>query len=320
MYTQLLSELSLSYRTYFESELAIKILTNLHNISTVNKISQKLATTLKTYKPHIINYLNHVSAENKQKFLSELYDEDFFGRLPNATSDLVASIDNIIETLTDKGAKSSQVMQLHCIVFYRLLFPLEKIMGENTLLAHTSAPKLNYSNHSFFAESRTMRQEAVGQVKPTRQYGFGRHPVFNKWLGQDAETHIRAYDKFILNKHAEFVKSSEANLIPIIAGPSGHTSTLLHGAMHFIDLSLVELHEYALACFGFLGSSGNHSFHEVMLVARAFGINYQDGNYLSAISIEVQQQPFFKQLQDKFPQYLESPAIQHDYPRCGASK
>ena len=92
--------------------------------------------------------------------------------------------------------------------------------------------------------------------------------------------------------------------MPFVAGPSGHTATLMTGAMKLGLKTQEELKEYALACFVFLAAAGNHSLHEVMTIARQAGVAYIDGNYASCLPKTFAETDIYRQLEAIFPQFV----------------
>src|SRR3990167_2484141 len=124
-------------------------------------------------------------------------------------------------------------------------------------------------------------------IKSTTQLGISRHPVFIKMLEKSDKNHTRAMEKYTPDYKTTFFKSALEKNIPIFCGPSGHTGSLMLGAKLYGDLTSEQLKEYALVSFAFLAAGGNHSFHEVMVVAALVGVDFKVGNYAESIPLSI---------------------------------
>ena len=140
----------------------------------------------------------------------------------------------------------------------------------------------------------------------SKAIGIANHPVFYQRLDNKTDNHSRAADRFTPNPSSTFFKSANDNIMPFVAGPSGHTATFIKGAMRLGINNQEELKAYSLAVFAFLTGGGNHSFHEVMTVAREIGgIDYKDGNYFSVLPDCYLESKEIAKLNDEFDQYVE---------------
>lgn len=96
--------------------------------------------------------------------------------------------------------------------------------------------------------------------------------------------HLRARDCFTQDKSMKMTAEQKGQIAPFVAGASGHTGTLLLGAKLYGNLNQSELKDYTLNVFAFLTAGGNHSYEEVMVVAKQLGITEHSAEYLSELA------------------------------------
>lgn len=65
--------------------------------------------------------------------------------------------------------------------------------------------------------------------------------------------------------------------MPVVAGPSGTTDRMLT-ALNFLGLS-DQADNFRLGLLGWMLTSNDHSFHEIMSVSKSFGLEYEEGPY-----------------------------------------
>ncbi|WP_196893681.1 ADP-ribosyltransferase domain-containing protein [Aureivirga marina] len=65
--------------------------------------------------------------------------------------------------------------------------------------------------------------------------------------------------------------------MPVVAGPSGTTDRMLR-ALKFLGNPVSPL-DFRLALLGWMLTSNDHSFHEIMAVSKSFGLPYEPGSY-----------------------------------------
>lgn len=105
---------------------------------------------------------------------------------------------------------------------------------------------------------------------------------YNKDVHGEGEM-VRGTDRFVSVESNAFVQAARTILDMPISGTglSGSATDLFACAKLF---GLAEREDFALATFSFFAKAGAHTFHEVMLMAKATGFNaYVPGDYLSAI-------------------------------------
>ena len=89
----------------------------------------------------------------------------------------------------------------------------------------------------------------------------------------------RGMDSFTMDETKAFVQRARLKLdMPVVAGISGTTAELVNCAMT-MGLGGTDLHNYALACMGFLIGGGNHSFVEIATVLAAAGLPVDPDTY-----------------------------------------
>ena len=290
---EVFKELTLRYREFFESRLAVELLHSTEPFSSVQSVSENIMTFMTANKRQV-----EALIRDNPSIISELR-EPYFGGLYTATAEVneTAVFDDILRVLNDHQADLSCVMQLHCLFIHRIYRPL-------TDDAALSALHESLHPAEFFSADNRARQ--IGDHLPiaTQQWGFAKNKVYAMKLGHSAPLHVRGVDKFTPVKESAYFSFTQAHQLPFACGPSSHTSSLMLGAKLYGELSADALQEYALISFAFLAAGGHHSFHEVMTVARLAGVDYQPGAYASCIPPSVQTTSLYKSLRQEFPQFL----------------
>jgi hypothetical protein len=296
------NELKLRYREFFESRLAVFLLGKTELFSAVRKISLIILNYMQSYQQKILKQLFMDS-----KIRKELYEVSYFGHLPHDESVALLPekiVADMQATLQDEHAPLSQIMQIHSIFVYRLYDHLEEANHKEELAK-------KYFTEEERSNSRLEREE---KVSLTTQLGISNHPVFKKLTGQDQQPHARAVDRFAPNVSSAYCQEMIKHNLPFIAGKSGHTRSLLLGALLYGNFDSDEIKEYVLAIFVFLAAGGNHSFHEVMQVANKVGVPCDMQNYSASLPRSFVNSDNYKVLSGIFPEYLEErevPLMQH---------
>jgi hypothetical protein len=289
-------DLQSRYREFFESKLAVLLLDKTELFAAVRKISTAILNFMNDNKQKIVKQLFM-----EPKILHELYDTRYFGHLSHDT-DTVPLPEKIASdmqmVLQDEQAPLSQVMQIHSIFVYRLYDHVQE-KNRREEVAKQYFPEAQHSS------GHSDRVEREDKVSLTKQFGISRHPVFKKLIGEDKVVHARAVDRFVPNMASSYCQEMSSCHIPFAAGRSGHTRTLLTGALLYGDFSGEEFKEYALAIFVFLAAGGNHSFYEVMQVAKLVGVPCDKENYRVSLPSSFQASESYKMLSRIFPEYLD---------------
>jgi len=274
-------ELKTEYKALFESKLAVSILQNPTSLPAVAKISNIIA---KIIEDNIETALELVT-EN-EKIAKELFDIKYFGRIEkdeDITAEIIIS--KILEILKDKNAALDKTMQVHAIFRYRMLPLLRSLKDDSP--KHISE-RIRKNNKS----------------KLTNNYGISQNKVFKKMVGNGKYAHAQALGMFAIDPASNFFKITENKNIPFVAGPSGHTVSLMSGALIYGITDHEELKQYALAAFAFLTAGGNHSFHEVMIAANTVArVPFEVNNYAINIPNGLQHTDCFQKIAQQFPEY-----------------
>ena len=295
---QLIKELKIQQHAYFESKLAEYGLTEV-SYESVYQVSQVIHDYLVQHKDKVIDLI-----KTNQKITDELR-EPFFGHLYQKKEKVTAEtvFTDFIQVMKKPSGALATAMQMHCIFEYRLFdnieFDAHKRLVKKEML-ETLKPT------SLFAPNVRGRLDTVRPASETKKMGIVKNPVLAKKISDRKESHLRAVDRFMPDESALFVVEAEQHGMPIVAGRSGHTASLLSGAKTYGELNTEQATEYAWACFVFLAAGGNHSFHEVMSIAALAGVPYQTGNYVSAIPASLKTTGFFGKMLMEFPQYLDA--------------
>jgi hypothetical protein len=307
------NELKLRYREFFESRLAVFLLGKTELFSAVRKISLSILNYMESYKQKILKQLFIDS-----KIRKELYEVSYFGHLPHDESVALLPekiVADIKATLQDEHAPLSQVMQIHSIFVYRLYDHLAEANHKQEVA------KKYFTEDECTEEQGCNRLEREEKVPFTTQLGISKHPVFKKLTGQDQKPHARAIDRFLPKVSSVYCQEMIKHNLPFVAGKSGHTRTLLLGALLYGNFNSDEIKEYVLAIFVFLAAGGNHSFHEVMQVASKVGVPCDMQNYSVSLPSSFVNSDNYKVLSRIFPEYLDviSTSLQPAEPRPSGS-
>ena len=261
--TKMHKQLNLRYKEYFESIIATDLLKEPMLFSSVQKVSTAIIRMMDNNKIQVISLIAQTP-----RIIIEL-KEPFFGSCYQENDDVSAEevFNTMYSMMSNTQANLSTVMQMHCIFVHRIYDHLE-----TNPLKENFVSKI-FPDSLFNSECRGRKEICPAKTNPTHQLGIARHSVFAGMVGVSLKKHLRAIDRFALNQTSDFVMAAEKNRLPVVCGPSGHTGSLMLGAKLYGNLNADQLKEYALVSFAFLTAGGNHSFHEVMMVAALAGIN-----------------------------------------------
>ena len=311
-------DLQIRHREFLESKLAIDLLKCAKHFISVKKISAAIVKLITSNRKVIIDAIAELqkikNAEEiknaKDKTESEIiaeFREPYFGSCYAKKEEVTvdAALNKMLSILNDENPDLSQVMQVHGIFAYRIYNLIEKRNEKSEFVSNLSFDSL------FSKENRERKTDP--NVKPTIDLGITHHPVFIKMLEKSDKKHVRAVDKCtLINHNSAFFKSAEEKILPVFCGPSTHTKSLMLGAKWYGDLAADELKEYACAAFAFLTAGGNHSFYEVMVVAKLFGVDFQSNDYSSIIPSSIKATAIYKNLIQRFPGFLNSEPLSEE--------
>lgn len=296
-----LKELKEERAKFFEAKLAETFLDCCTNLASTKKVSSAIIKLLINNKDRVLGILED------NKIRDELYNEKIYGHLDIDSVDSITPIkiyNQLIETLTQSDYKIIQIVNIHSVFIHRIF---DKIASEQQ--KDQKAPlvsKLFSSN--LFSEDNRGRTQIKFDFDLIKSSGANRSRFFTKKL-QETQTHAPAFLRFAADEQSSFFRTITKLGMPLIAGASGHTGSFLLGALLYGDLTQKELREYCFTCALTLIQGGNHSLHEIMIVAQQVNIPYQAGNYLSAIPDIIQQQSEFLNLCSEFSEFLDQPNL-----------
>lgn len=296
------AEVSLSEKAFLESRLAITLALKPDLFPTVAKISALILECIRVNRAQIIEVFS--KSENTTEFdglVRELYRDDKRGALGAITKpdgDIsIETVLNDIELALKNPTNLINIMPIHATVGFRITRILFKDDFKCTWDSFSSV----------LQEISTIRTAArTGPIPDndlplTQQLGICRDAETCERLNALSETdelskhidlaHRNSLQRFTINTQSTLLKEKFQGDVPLVAGLSTHTLTLLTSALvcekrflkdnHF---SKTELNEYALAYFSYFATAGYHSFHEVMAVAAAvLEMPYVPTSYLDNI-------------------------------------
>lgn len=290
----IINELQTRHKEFFESQLATHLLKHPEYFPSVGKISEKITRLMERHKNKVIDIIKQTPK------ITEELQEPYFGASLGSEQPITAQTvyENILAVLSGQHRDLSNVIQVHCIFIHRIYDHLEQ-PAHKADLVNTLFPL------SLFNNEYRGRKEKPSKPSTTHAQGITQNSFFSKKIEAHEKAHLRALDKFEPNQDSNFTKSAMEHNLPIVCGPSGHTGSLMLGAKLYGELTADELKEYALASFSFLTSGGNHSFHEVYLIANLLGVTYEMNNYAASIPETIAEAETMQPLKSNFPMYLK---------------
>ncbi len=124
------------------------------------------------------------------------------------------------------------------------------------------------------AWSRTKKDESSDQLSLT---GFEQNRLNNNPLGSEFLPWVEGAEVWDINEENAWVKQARALSMPLAGGVSGTTNRMMQNSV--LLKSGVPKSHVRLAAMGYLIPIKAHSFHEIMVSARANGVPYTDGEY-----------------------------------------
>ncbi|KTD53692.1 hypothetical protein Lsan_4102 [Legionella santicrucis] len=301
MKDEVIHELKTKYHEYFESKLAGFLIKNAQNFYSMQKISKAILLLLNENKSDVIKAIDELKVIKK-----ELYEVSFYGHLSGGNKLTAPDIfAQIIKVLSDEYSDFSSIMLIHSVFNHHIFDQLSK-QSMNESEEAFKQRKVQISKKIYAGDTfKNRRNEIEIKHETTTHVGINKNKAFSNRVKDKTTEHEKAMYKMVPILSSGFFKAISDMDYPFISGPSGHTALLLHGAMLYGNLSHDELKEYSLACYAFLTAGGNHSFHEVMLIAKKLGVAYEDGVYQNFFSAEIKKSSQYQDLANEFPEFLE---------------
>lgn len=290
----LIQALPIHYKEYFESKFAIALLKQPNLFPAVKQVSNQICQIFKANSAAVTKLI-----QEQKTIQHELFGEKFFGRMHiSENSDLTPQkiMDRMLAIL-EKHEDLSQIMQIHSIYLHRMHDAITH-STEMSSLKQKFYPEFLFKDRG--RKSTSEKASSSQSVKLSKKLGIVRDTVFSTLIEEHKETHECAIDVFKPDPQSHFVTDMVKNNNPFGTGVSGHTVTFMLGAKKFA----VDLQEYALATFAFLTAGGNHSFHEVMIVAKEMGVVYEVNNYACSLPETIRNSSAIEQLAQEFPEFI----------------
>lgn len=278
------AELITKYKAFFESKLAITLLNQPEILPAVHEVSKAIINLIQIHKKDVL-----LQIQKNSKITLELFDTRYFGRLPNTADNPENILNLVLEKLNNAKTDLSEQLQIHAIFTYRIypeLNIVEKVSKQISV-------------------DRARKENKEKEIKLSKQLGITNHPVFSKKIG-DGPEHLPAVGRFIPDTHSYYYHLCDGLNIPFVAGPSGHTASLIQGALTYGLDDTEKLTQYALAIFVFLTAGGNHSFNEVFFVANKIAhVPFKIDCYGTSFPLSFKQSSCYQKLFKQFPEFLE---------------
>lgn len=290
-------ELKISFKENFETLFSTKLLYDNEIKKVVHKISNLVSELLKDNLNAVVTLIQTNPVIREHIFQSEYFGHSNLSGEKYSNPESVVSL--ILGILNDPKASLIHVMHLQWIVIHDLYDKLENKSAFKNCANKNEIVKKIFFNDLF---NPKRRYEIPTDNALTAIFGINRN-LFFKNKASRGDVHFPAMKKFLPNENSDFYKMTEKNSLPFVSGPSGHTGSFLLLAK-LCDLNPMELNIYALACFAFLTCGGNHSFHEVMIIANILGVPFEIGNYEVSIPESIKSSPLYRELQQFFPEFL----------------
>lgn len=278
-------ELKSSYRGYFESKLALALGQEEVCFKTVSRLSLALKNLLVENSEEALAILAKKPAISK-----ELYHPHYFGSVTAVGQDPQTILEDLVARLSLSSANLVGQLHIHSVFARHFFDELTVHQAKGLSIAHVGSDR-----------GRKVVNQAV---KPSLRLGIARLSIFNQRLGKSAQEHLSGIDEFGPDFKSPFYLAMAGKDLPFVSGASGHTVKLLSLAKQTLDLPDEELKEYALACFAYLAAGGNHSYHEVIQIAKEQGLAFGRGGYFDSLPKSFKASTACKALEAEFPQYL----------------
>jgi hypothetical protein len=270
-FNQVLKELVIRHREYFETQMAFTLIQDNGCIDSVKKISSQLIDIFQQYPAEINDIIL-----NQPKVLTDLYSQDLYGHLTRAAD--VSPYHQMILALKNASINPIEALHVHMVFIHRIY-------------DHLSLAKINAAQKQHWVEKifnanlfyDRSRKEISSVTQSSYKNGICQAKFFNKKIDR-ASTHKPAKEKYKVDENSNFYKEALALSLPTVCGPSGHTGSLVLLAGILNSLNQDEWQDYALIVASFLVIAGCHSLHESMMVSKIAGVAYEYGSYHSMFS------------------------------------
>lgn len=277
---------------YFESRMAIGLSMHPEWFPSVTFISEFILQSIKINRSLIIDiFATDAGKRSLESIKIDLYRTELSGPLGAIVKDkdALATL-TIEEVLTDIEKRLDpsnppdnliQIMPVHATFAYRIARLLYADVYKEFEGRLSTVVK-------FIDEGKKgiKRKAAEKDIPITTQFGVSDSEELTTKINASIEaknlsskitnlTHKTSMQRFASDPSNPILQDFITNNLPVIAGPSTHTVSLLNAAMVYVKLkdTILNLMEYSFAYYCFMATAGYHTFHEVMSVATQCLIN-----------------------------------------------
>ncbi|MFO0355964.1 MAG: DUF4157 domain-containing protein [Sphingobacteriaceae bacterium] len=307
------ANLNNTLKVQFENELAMMIMAHIDYAAPV------IEHLTKSIKRYIDTKVKHKITSEEEELRKLIPTPDKFGTIFGRITDkLEANYTQYLDQILSEGGDLFSQIQLQAtfiseiydkdfvdITINKSLLPIVQNVNPKTyksdehlsLSDNTNIPYSQSHDDSRFKpgekESAYGKKGRDGDVPLTDKY-LGISPLKSEASASEAQSskppldapayYQRGTDYWTANEEAAFIQDARLNLdMPLTGtGASGTTAELLTCAK-LMGVGGKHLEAYFIGILGYFVSSGAHSFHEVISVAKNAGINYIPGDYFTSL-------------------------------------
>lgn len=266
-----LKELKTEFNAYAETVLAHRISEQTPKLTSVHKVSQAILALIAANQDTLATAL-----ETSPHAHTELLSPKMHGHLTLPSHQSFSGknlLDLVVNTLNHEKNNLAQLMQLHAFFIYRLYdhCPTKNDIRKAALVTQI------FKNNLFANRKR----DIISAPKENLNPGVTDNPTLAQKLSRLGihKPTSSPKDQFKLGQSSHFFNQAQKHNLPVASDVSGHTGSLLLGALLYGDLSQTELQEYITAAFSFLTLARAHTFHEVMIVGQTAGLPFSFETY-----------------------------------------
>jgi hypothetical protein len=287
-------ELKTEFRAYFETSFAHELSKDPVLSPSVGKISDTIMALIRSNESSLINAL-----ENSSHAENDLFNDKVYGRL-HVKNGMKLTGENIInlflEILSSEESPLAQVLLVHGFFIHRLYDHCNNVEKKDTI-------KQKIFHHDVFSErQRTKNPNVRNNLKP----GTINNRALANLVRVPYVTHGSPKDQFTLDENSSFIQDLKQHHLPLASSVSGHTGSLLLGALLYGRLNKTELQEYLLAAFCIFTLARAHTFHEVMIVGNIIGLPFSYEDYDTCIPDSIRHSPSYHRVGQMFQQFLQN--------------
>ncbi|MDP1604868.1 MAG: hypothetical protein Q8M03_16575 [Legionella sp.] len=285
----------------FESQMAIKLAVHPELFPSVKIISDRILEIIHTRREEIISkFTTEASLDDIKSALYRSESRGALGCIAKSTDGLtIDEILNDIKTMLLSATTLIQIMPIHATFGYQI----GKKLDDQSYLTFRNEVFKEANEFVSKCKQAVKKKAEDSDIEPTTQLGVSDLADICEKINALPETerlkeiinpsHTNSLQRHRVDFENPVLQIFVENNVPLAAGPSTHTVTLLAAARLYEKLLAKEFtkemqHEYALAYFAYFGTAGYHTFHETMSVAaKCIGFPYTIHSYQENIPAHV---------------------------------